>query len=256
MRIRTAATAAGGTLALLTVLAPAAQADSHKGDTTFTSVTFSKTTVNIGVSAAQSLTVVATAKDGSGISGIYGGKLVSPDGRIAFPDSASCTRPSSTTMKCTWTYTLDANDTDDYSDLKNSNAGTWHLDAEAAANDHDFYTLDTSKSVKVKRYAKLTATQASPEPVVKGRPLTVTGTLTRANWNTNVYAGYSAQRVALQFKKSGASTYSTVKTVTTDSTGKLKTTVTANSAGTWRWKFAGTSTTSAVTATGESAALK
>ncbi|MCX5083802.1 hypothetical protein [Streptomyces sp. NBC_00401] len=127
MRIRTAATAAGGTLALLTVLAPAAQADSHKGDTTFTSVTFSKTTVNIGVSAAQSLTVVATAKDGSGISGIYGGKLVSPDGRIAFPDSASCTRPSSTTMKCTWTYTLDANDTDDYSDLKNSNAGTWHL---------------------------------------------------------------------------------------------------------------------------------
>ncbi|MFD4652360.1 calcium-binding protein [Streptomyces sp. NPDC058441] len=254
MRIRTAATAAGGTLALLTVLAPAAQADSHKGDTTFTSVTFSKTTVNVGVSAAQSLTVVATAKDGSGIRGIYGGKLVSPDARIAFPDSASCTRPSSTTMKCTWKYTLDANDTDDYADLKNSNAGTWHLDAEA--NDHDFYTLDTSKSVKVKRYAKLTATQASPEPVVKGRTLTVTGTLTRANWNTNVYAGYSAQRVALQFKKSGASTYSTVKTVTTDSTGKLKTTVTANSAGTWRWKFAGTSTTSAVTATGDSAALK
>ncbi|MGW4391064.1 hypothetical protein [Streptomyces sp. NPDC004685] len=46
MRIRTAATTAGGTLALLTVLAPAAQADSHKSDTTFTSVTFSKTTVN------------------------------------------------------------------------------------------------------------------------------------------------------------------------------------------------------------------
>ncbi|MFC9672695.1 hypothetical protein [Streptomyces sp. NPDC056949] len=106
----------------------------------------------------------------------------------------------------------------------------------------------------MKRYTKLTATQASPEPVVKGRTLTVTGTLTRANWN--VYAGYSAQRVALQFKKSGASTYSTVKTVTTDSTGKLMTTVTANSAGTWLWKFAGTSTTSAVTATGDSAALK
>ncbi|WP_432181262.1 calcium-binding protein [Streptomyces sp. NBC_00063] len=256
MRIRTAATAAGGTLALLTVLAPAAQADSHKGDTTFTSVTFSKTTVNVGVSAAQSLTVVATAKDGSGISGIYGGKLVSPDDHIAFPDSASCTRPTSTTMKCTWKYSLDANDTDDYADLKNSQAGTWHLDAEAAANDHDFYTLDSSKSVKVKRYAKLTATQASPEPVTKGRTLTVTGALTRASWDTNVYAGYSAQGVALQFKKSGATAYSTVKTVTTDSAGKLKTTITANSAGTWRWKFAGTSTTSTVTATGDSVALK
>ncbi|MET7518056.1 calcium-binding protein [Streptomyces sp. NPDC005480] len=256
MRIRTAATAAGGTLALLTCLAPAAQADSHKGDTTFTSVTFSKSTVNVGVSAAQSLTVVATAKDGSGISGIYGGKLVSPDDHITFPDSASCTRPTSTTMKCTWKYSLDANDTDDYADLKNSQAGTWHLDAEAAANDHDFYTLDSSKSVKVKRYAKLTATQASPEPVAKGGALTVTGALTRASWNTNVYAGYSAQVVALQFKKSGATAYSTVKTVTTDSTGKLKATITANSAGTWRWKFAGTSTTSMVTATGDSVALK
>ncbi|MFD4711841.1 hypothetical protein ACFWN5_19510 [Streptomyces sp. NPDC058430] len=102
MRMRTAAIAVGCTLALLTVLAPAAQADSHQGDTTFTSVTFGKTIVNVGVSAAQSLTVVATAKDGSGISGIYGAKLVSPDGRIAFPDSASCTRPSFTTMKCTW----------------------------------------------------------------------------------------------------------------------------------------------------------
>ncbi|MFC9669816.1 calcium-binding protein [Streptomyces sp. NPDC056949] len=256
MRIRTAATAAGGTLALLTCLAPAAQADSHKGDTTFTSVTFSKSTVNVGVSAAQSLTVVATAKDGSGISGIYGGKLVSPDDHITFPDTASCTRPTSTTMKCTWKYSLDANDTDDYADLKNSQAGTWQLDAEASANDHDFYTLDSSKSVKVKRYAKLTATQASPEPVAKGGALTVTGALTRASWNTNVYAGYSAQVVALQFKKSGATAYSTVKNVTTDSTGKLKTTITASSAGTWRWKFAGTSTTSAVTATGDSVALK
>ncbi|MFB7710109.1 calcium-binding protein [Streptomyces sp. NPDC056105] len=256
MRIRTAATAAGGTLALLTCLAPAAQADSHKGDTTFTSVTFSKSTVNVGVSAAQSLTVVATAKDGSGISGIYGGKLVSPDSHITFPDSASCTRPTSTTMKCTWKYSLDANDTDDYADLKNSQAGTWHLDAEAAANDHDFYTLDSSKSVKVKRYAKLTATQASPEPVAKGGALTVTGALTRASWDTNVYAGYSAQAVALQFKKSGATAYSTVKTVTTDSTGRLKTTITASSAGTWRWKFAGTSTTSTVTATGDSVALR
>ncbi|MFI6874484.1 calcium-binding protein [Streptomyces sp. NPDC050400] len=256
MRIRTAATAAGGTLALLGVLAPAAHADAHKGDTTFTSVTFSKSTVNVGVSAAQSLTVVATAKDGSGIKGIYGGKLVSPDQHIAFPVDASCTRPTTTTMKCTWTYSLDANDSDDYADLKNVQAGTWHLDAEAAANDQDFYTLDTSKTVKVKRYAKLTATQASPEPVVKGRTLTVTGALTRANWNTNSYAGYTSQKVALQFKKSGSSTYSTVKTVTTDSAGKLKTTVTANSAGTWRWKFAGTSTTSAVTAGGDSVALK
>ncbi|MBO1333604.1 calcium-binding protein [Streptomyces sp. VRA16 Mangrove soil] len=256
MRIRTAATAACGTLTLLALLAPAAQADTHKGDTTITSFSFSRSTVNVGVSAAQSLTVSATAKDDSGIKGIYGDKLITPDGHVVFPDDASCSRPTSTTMKCSWTYSLDANATDDYADLKNSYAGTWHFDGEVAANDQDFYTIDTSKTVKVKRYAKLTATQASPEPVVKGRGLTVTGTLTRANWNTNVYAGYTSQKVALQFKKSGSSTYSTVKTVTTDGSGKLKTTVTANYAGTWRWKFAGTGTTSAVTATGDSVALK
>ncbi|WP_420034432.1 calcium-binding protein [Streptomyces sp. cg28] len=256
MRIRTAATAVCGTLTLVALLAPAAQADSHKGDTRFTSVTFSKSTVNVGVSKAQSVTVVATAKDDSGISGIWGGKLVGPDQHIAFPDDASCSRPSSTTMKCTWKYVFDANDSDDYADLTNGRAGTWHLDAEAAAKDQDFYALNSSKSVKVKRYAELAVTQAGPEPVGKGRTLTVTGALTRANWDTNVYAGYTAQRVALQFKKSGSSSYSTVKTVTTDSKGKLKTTVKAASSGTWRWVFAGTGTTMAVTAGGDSVALK
>ncbi|MFE0511880.1 calcium-binding protein [Streptomyces sp. NPDC058964] len=255
MRIRTAAAATVGTLALLTFLAPAAQADTHKGDTVFTSVTFSRTTVDVGVSAAQTLTVTATAKDGSGISNIWGGKLVSPDDHILYPGSASCTRPTSTTMKCTWKYTLEADRTD-YADLANSSAGTWHLDAEAAANDHDYYQLVDSKSVKIKRYAKLTVTQAAPEPVAKGGTLTVTGTLTRANWDTNAYAGYGSQHVALQFKKSGSSAYGTVKTVTTDSSGRLKATVTANSAGTWRWKFAGTGTTSGATATGDSVALK
>ncbi|WP_369244312.1 calcium-binding protein [Streptomyces sp. R41] len=254
MRMRTAAAATVGTLALLSFVTPAAHADSSKGDTVFTSVTFSKTTVNVGVSAAQSLTVTATAKDGSGIKGIYGGKLVSSDSRLIYADSATCTRPTSTTMKCTYTYTLEPDRTD-YFDLKNSSAGTWHFNAEAAAYDQDYFTLDTGAPFKVKRYAKLATTQATPEPVTKGGTLTVSGALTRANWDTNVYAGYGSQKVALQFKKSGSSTYSTVKNVTTDSGGKLKTTVTASYSGTWRWKFAGTGTTSGATASGDSVAL-
>lgn len=135
-----------------------------------------------------------------------------------------------------YTYNLDPDRTD-YYDLKNSSAGTWHFTAEASSMDGDFYDLQDSAPFKVKRYARLASTQASPEPVVKGHTLTVTGTLTRANWDTNAYAGYSGQSVALQFKKSGSSTYTTVKTVSTDSSGKLRTTVTANATGTWRWKF-------------------
>jgi len=254
MRIRSAAAAAVGSLALVSFLAPVAQADTSKGDTVFTALDFSKKTVNVGVSAAQTLTVTATAKDGSGIKDIYGAKLVSSDDRIVHADSADCTRPTSTTRKCVFKFTLDADRTD-YYDLKNSSAGTWYFTAEAAANDGDFYDLEDSAPVKVKRYAKLAVTQASPEPVAKGGTLTVTGKLTRANWDTNVYAGYSGKSVALQFKKSGSSTYATVKTVTTDSSGKLRTTVTANSAGTWRWKFAGTSTTGTATAGGDGVAL-
>jgi hypothetical protein len=254
MRIRTAAAATAGTLALLAFATPAAHADTSKGDAVFSAITFSRTTVNVGISTAQTLSVTATAKDDSGIKIMAGDKLVSSDGRILYADSTSCSRPTSTTMKCTFTYTLDPDRTD-YYDLKNSSAGTWYFDSEVAAYDGDYYDLDPGTPVKVKRYAKLTNTQASPEPVTKGGTLTVSGTLTRANWDTNLYAGYGGKSVALQFKKSGSSTYSTVKNVTTDSSGKLKTTVTANYAGTWRWKFAGSSTTSGATAYGDSVAL-
>ncbi|CUW29516.1 hypothetical protein TUE45_04225 [Streptomyces reticuli] len=79
----------------------------------------------------------------------------------------------------------------------------------------------------------------------------MTGKLTRANWEDNQYHGYSGQPVKLQFKKAGTTTYTTVKTVYTDSYGNLKTTTTANYDGYWRFSFAGTSTTPAVSAPGD-----
>ncbi|PKT72061.1 calcium-binding protein [Streptomyces populi] len=255
MHIRTAAAATAGSLALLSLLATTAQADTHKGDIAFTSVTFSRTTVNVGIGETQKLTASATLKDNSGIRTVMGFKLVSPDNRLQYAKSSTCTRPSSTTMKCTWSYSLDPR-TDDYFDLRNSSAGTWHLDVEAGAYDGDFYTLDSSVTMKIKRYAKLATTRATPEPVAKGKTLTVTGALTRADWNTNTYVGFAGQKVALQFKRSGSSAYTTVKTVTTDSAGKLRTTATANASGTWRWHFAGTGTTSPATAAGDGVALK
>ncbi|MFD9068723.1 calcium-binding protein, partial [Streptomyces lasiicapitis] len=59
------------------------------------------------------------------------------------------------------------------------------------------------------------------------------------------------QPVQLQFKKKGASSYSTVKTVKSDRKGNLKTTVKASADGTFRYVFAGTSTTPAVTSAGD-----
>ncbi|MFD6423021.1 hypothetical protein [Streptomyces sp. NPDC060198] len=102
----------------------------------------------------------------------------------------------------------------------------------------------------VRRWANLTA-NAGPEPVVKGKTLTVTGTLTRADWATHKYVGYGSQTASLQFRKATSSTYSTVKTVKASSTGALKTTVTASVDGYWRWTFGGTPTTGTATATGD-----
>ncbi|WP_406453740.1 hypothetical protein OG782_22770 [Streptomyces sp. NBC_00876] len=104
----------------------------------------------------------------------------------------------------------------------------------------------TSGRVQIRRWAKATV-NAAPEPVKKGKTITVTGSLTRADWVRHKYTGVSAATVQLQFRKKGASAYSTVKSVKSGSTGALKTTVTASADGYWRWNFGGWSTTGAAT---------
>ncbi|MFF1814612.1 hypothetical protein ACFVXW_36880, partial [Streptomyces sp. NPDC058251] len=42
-----------------------------------------------------------------------------------------------------------------------------------------------------------------------GRTVTVTGKLSRANWEDNLYHGYTGQSVKLQFRKKGSDTYTT-----------------------------------------------
>jgi hypothetical protein len=57
--------------------------------------------------------------------------------------------------------------------------------------------------------------------------------------------------VKLQFRKKGSSTYTTLKTIKTTSTGTLKTTTTATADGYYRYSFAGTTTTPGVSAAGD-----
>lgn len=136
-----------------------------------------------------------------------------------------------------------------------ADAGTWKvgvaaelISSKGAILAKEYKTATGTASVR--RWASLTV-NAGPEPVVKGKTLTVTGALTRADWATHKYAGYGSQTASLQFRKTTSSTYSTVKTVKASSTGALKTTVTASVDGYWRWTFGGTSTTGTATATGD-----
>ncbi|MGX2995406.1 calcium-binding protein [Streptomyces sp. JNUCC 64] len=138
-------------------------------------------------------------------------------------------------------------------DLKNKHAGVWKVagggfrkidgPGRVVAVAEDTHYGD----VNVKRAAKLTA-NASPEPVRRGANITVGGTLTRANWDTHRYDGFSGGtgKVKLQFKKSGG-TWKTVKTVSADSRGKVRTTVKASADGAYRLTYGGTTTTGAVT---------
>jgi hypothetical protein len=136
-------------------------------------------------------------------------------------------------------------------DMHNSEAGAWKVGAEvffkAGGGDMD----DEGLTAYVKRNSRLTV-NASPEPVTQGSTLTVTGKVTRANWETRKYASYGGRLASLQFKPTGATSYTTVKKVYANASGNLRTTVRASKTGTWRWAYYGNTTTGPSTSAGDS----
>jgi hypothetical protein len=221
------------------------------------------TTNHVAFSVSYTLThgadVDITASDFQTGPYIYKGSFDNPSNMLIGDYPATCTATSSTTAACKGNVDVYPAD----GELYNADAGSWSAAALAIAwngQDPNSSTFDITKvgyadqgglgTTLIQRYSKLTV-NAGPEPVTKGKTLTVTGKLSRANWEDNKYHGYTNQPVKLQFRKAGTSTYTTVKTVTSDSTGNLKTTTTAKYDGYWRFSFAGTSTTPAVNATGD-----
>ncbi|MEU9117326.1 calcium-binding protein [Streptomyces sp. NPDC048483] len=246
-----AATALGG------LAAPAAYADETHGDIQITSVAVNGGKDIVVDTVDKTVTVSVTATDPSGIwdadfrlwRGPDGADpYYSPDGYIKPNEDttpADCVASSSTTSTCSKTFTFEP----DWW-LANADVGSWKVEVQVSANDGDWTDRWDYTRTRLQRHSKLTV-NASPEPIAKGKTLTVTGKLTRANWDTLDYRGYTNQPVKLQFRKAGSTTYTTVKTVYTSSTGDLTTSATASEDGYWRWNFAGTSTTPAVKATGD-----
>ncbi|MFF9593026.1 DUF5707 domain-containing protein [Streptomyces sp. NPDC014646] len=260
MRIRATVAAVSGALALSVLTVPASQASSPSFALTQanSAPVISKVVVNsgkpivLGTTATKKVTVSVTASHSSGVedalSYIWRGRDNNPNlydfGFHPDGTKAKCKAANATTSTCTLTITVDPG----Y--LWNTNATNWRVYAGAWGKDGSFTEKDTFSSVRFQRLSRLTA-DASPEPVKKGRTITVTGKLDRANWDTRKYAGYASQSVKLQFRKKNSSTYTTVKTVKSSKTGTLKTTVKAVQDGYWRWSFAGTASTPAVNAPGD-----
>ncbi|MYX02894.1 MULTISPECIES: calcium-binding protein [unclassified Streptomyces] len=257
MQHRTTVAGLAGALVLSALAIPGtAQADDASGDIRITKVVVNGgKDIVLGTTDVKTFTIAVTATDDSGIltgntfpvlwhtplpHGDYYGLAVPTD--IA----GTCVRQSVTTTTCT--HTLKINPRIHPQD--NTTAGTWTVRSHVQANDGDYLTRNSAGKAKVLRNSRLTV-NASPEPVKKNGTITVTGALTRANWSTYKYGGYTKQPVKLQFRKKGTSTYTTLKTVTTDSKGLLKTTTKATADGYFRYSFAGTSTTPAVTTAGD-----
>ncbi len=99
------------------------------------------------------------------------------------------------------------------------------------------------------RAARL-STNATPEPVRKGRTITVTGRLQRADWQTLHYRGYGKRNVQLQWRSTDGA-YHRVATTTAASDGTLRVRVSAGRDGCYRFVYAGSSTTQAVTSRGD-----
>ncbi|MEU6260002.1 hypothetical protein [Streptomyces sp. NPDC047043] len=284
MRIRATVAAVSGALALSAFAMPAAHAaDSssweaasakalaaHSGKTAFSSdaaaadlgVTFSDLkiakAIKVGTTNHVSTTVTYTLTHGANYdissddfdSGpvIYkGSSITTPDNLLGGEAPATCTKVTDTTATCTGKIDIYPGE----GDLLNSDAGKWTAGALALQYSTGDYSLQGDLgSTLVQRYSKLTV-NATPEPVKKGKTITVTGKLSRANWEDNKYHGYTNQPVKLQFRKKGTSTYTTLKGIYSNSTGDLKTTTTATVDGYYRFSFAGTTTTPAVSATGD-----
>ncbi|MER5431094.1 hypothetical protein [Streptomyces sp. NPDC002588] len=256
----------------------ASAAEPYKLAVTFSNVKIAgnKSAVSVGTSAIvhvpYSFTLTATNVDGLtdddfyvGLD-LYRGSASSPTADLYGDNAATCSVTSSTSSsEGVVTVETCKGTVDIYPkyDLHNSDAGTsWHSVAWAVAyngqnpsNPADVSKIGTAartglSSPAVQRLSRLT-TNAAPEPVKKGKTVTVTGALTRANWETHKYAGYTGQKVRLQFRKKGTSVYKTLKTISSDSHGNLKTTYKATADGYWRYSFAGTSTTPAVSAAGD-----
>ncbi|MDH6489235.1 hypothetical protein [Streptomyces sp. SAI-127] len=261
MRIRALVLVASGAVALSALAVPAAQAATAGPAVTFSSLKVNSgknivvgSTTMVTVSATYTVTKPATLSASSFQTGpvLYRGATLgeNSDDLLGGDAPGTCTASSSTVLKCTAKIQFRPKGSDEDGDLINSEAGTWKLGALAVNADDGITWQGGLGSTHLQRRSTLTV-NASPEPVTKGKTITVTGKLARANWDTNTYAGYSTQPVKLQYRKAGSSTYTTLKTINTTSTGTLKTTTTATADGYYRYSFAGTTTTPAVSAAGD-----
>jgi hypothetical protein len=226
---------------------PAAPPDETVGATKISNVVVNGgRDLAFGTSGGASFTATFTASDPSGIADgdayLYHGAYQAPDGVLLPNGPADCARVSDATSVCTARFAMDVR----VDAARNVLSGGWRVAAWARASDgKSLADRHAAGAFAMKRTTKLTV-NATPEPVKKGKTITVAGALTRAGWESWTFQGYGPVNATLQFKKVKTTAWKNVKTVKTSGSGALKTTVKAASDGWFRWIFAGDAASTAV----------
>ncbi|MFE7002385.1 HtaA domain-containing protein [Streptomyces griseus] len=124
--------------------------------------------------------------------------------------------------------------------------GTWR--ARYAGTADRAAAVSTFDNVDVKLRTAISGFNASPEPVRKGRTITVKGTLRSLD---GTWKNTSGQSVAILFKADGSSKWSTLATVRTNGKGVFSKGFTAKKDGTWKAQFKATSSRLGTTGAGD-----
>ncbi|NEB83431.1 Htaa domain protein [Streptomyces anulatus] len=114
--------------------------------------------------------------------------------------------------------------------------GTWR--ARYAGTADRAAAVSSSDNVDVKLRTAVSGFNASPEPVRKGRTITVKGTLRSLD---GTWKNASGQSVVILFKADGSSKWSKLATVRTNGKGVFSKGFTAKKDGTWKAQFKATS---------------
>ncbi|MEU1710449.1 hypothetical protein ABZ478_34770 [Streptomyces sp. NPDC005706] len=258
---RVAAAAVAGGMALVGVGLTAPAAHAAEGDISFSNVVLNDgKPIVVGLSAEVEAPLTYTVKSSVSLDDWWV-EAYRTNGSTKYLLAISTTRWSCRTSSaggytfrhCDETMTIDPDDIPggNGNHLVNSDAAAWRTLGTGIKKNGGYDTDLLSATVRLQRASRIQNANASPEPVAKGKQITVTGTVQRANWSRHRYDNYGDRQVKLQFKPAGSNSYSTVKTVTASSTGHLKTTVTASQDGTWRWRYSGNTTTGASNSAGD-----
>lgn len=124
--------------------------------------------------------------------------------------------------------------------------GTWR--ARYAGTADRAAAVSTSDNVDVKLRTAVSKFNASPEPVRKGRTITVKGTLRSLD---GTWKNASGQSVIILFKADGSSKWSKLATVRTNSKGLFSKGFTAKKDGTFKAQFKATSSRLGTTGAGD-----